>query len=306
MAKAAAAAQAALALHSHHAYVQAQLCTAYAHTGRLNDARAIQADFTAANDSDDADGCAFDIAIGDGRLDDARKIVDGMAAKFSTLDLPAADMGDNYAVAGDYPSALIWLQRGYDAKEFQLFPIGTDRAIAQSFFDGPGWKALLKSRCLRIGRPRMTNLRATSLRPRKRTAVSVRDVHRVGDSLVAIHVEKNLDNVAGFNVGDVRRAALAENGLRRDLIGPIARLPLATKGHRGCIDGCDAADLLAFQIGLRGTEGNGTTAAVPFAGAVIGNGREGDGSQQNSSCCGVNHPGPHRHIPIETGRSISV
>lgn len=142
--EAAAAAQAALALHSNLSYVEAQLCTAYAHTGRLDDARAIQARFTKANDSDDADGCAFDIAIGEMRLDDARRIVDGMAAKFSTLDLPAADMGDNYAVAGDHPNALIWLQRGYDAKEFQVFTIGTDRAIAQSFFAEPGWKALLR------------------------------------------------------------------------------------------------------------------------------------------------------------------
>jgi TolB-like protein len=142
--EAAEAAQAALALHSDHAYVEAQLCTAYAHTGRLDDARAIQARFEKANDSDDAKGCAFDIAIGEMRLDDARKIVDGMAANFTSLDLPAADMGDNYAVAGDHPDALIWLQRGYDAKEFQLFSIGTDRAIAPAFFDEPGWKALMQ------------------------------------------------------------------------------------------------------------------------------------------------------------------
>jgi TolB-like protein/tetratricopeptide (TPR) repeat protein len=140
--EAAAAAQAALALHSHHNYVEAQLCTAYAHTGRLDEARAIAARFASAGDDDDAGFCRFDIAIGEMRLDDARRIVDGMAARFSGLDLPAADIGDNYAVAGDTQKALAWLERAYDAREYQLFTIHTDRAIAPRFFAEPRWVAL--------------------------------------------------------------------------------------------------------------------------------------------------------------------
>lgn len=140
--EAAAAAQAALALQSHHDYVEAQLCTAYAHTGRLDAARAIAARFSAANDNDDAQACAFDIAVGESRFDDARRIVDGMAARFSSLDLPAADIGDSYAVAGDSEKALDWLERGYEAREYQLFTIHTDRAIAPQFFAAPRWKAL--------------------------------------------------------------------------------------------------------------------------------------------------------------------
>ncbi len=140
--EAASAAQSALALHAHHAYVEALLCTAYAHTGRLDDARAIAAEFSKANDRDDAEGCAFDIAVGDMRMADARKIVDGMASRFSSLDMPAADIGDDYAVAGGSESAFPWLQRAYDAKEYQLFTIGFDRAIPPEFFGKPGWKAL--------------------------------------------------------------------------------------------------------------------------------------------------------------------
>lgn len=140
--EAAAAAQAALDLHAHHSYVEALLCTAYAHTGRLAEAKAIKAGFVDANDMDDAEGCAFDIAVGEMRLDDARRIVDGMAAKVATSGIPAADIGDNYALAGAYPSALLWLGRAYDAREYQLFTIGFDRAIAPRFFAEPGWRTL--------------------------------------------------------------------------------------------------------------------------------------------------------------------
>jgi TolB-like protein len=142
--EAAAAAQAALALHAHHSYVEALLCTAYAHTGRLAEAKAIEADFVKAKDADDAEGCAFDIAIGEMRLDDARRIVDGMAAKIATSGMPAADIADNYALAGAYPNALLWLGRAYDAREYQLFTIGFDRAISPKFFTEPGWKALIQ------------------------------------------------------------------------------------------------------------------------------------------------------------------
>jgi len=76
------------------------------------------------------------------RMADARKIVDGMASRFSSLDMPAADIGDDYAVAGGSESAFPWLQRAYDAKEYQLFTIGFDRAIPPEFFGKPGWKAL--------------------------------------------------------------------------------------------------------------------------------------------------------------------
>ena len=81
-ADAAAAAQAALTLQPDQPYIQAMLCTAYAHTGRLDEARALLARFSQANDKIDTTGCTFDIAVGEGRLADARKIADELAAQY--------------------------------------------------------------------------------------------------------------------------------------------------------------------------------------------------------------------------------
>jgi hypothetical protein len=140
--EAASAAHAALSLHAHNSYVEALLCKAYAHTGRLAEAKAIDSGFVKVRNVDDAEGCAFGIAVGEIRLDDARKIVDSMVAEVSSSGVPSADIADYYAMAADYRSALHWLGRAYDAREYQLFTIGFDRAIAPEFFAEPGWKAL--------------------------------------------------------------------------------------------------------------------------------------------------------------------
>ncbi len=140
--KSAAAANDARALEPNQPYILAILCTGYAHSGRLNDARAIGAKLVAAKDQSDADGCDFDIAVGEHRLDDARTIMDKLASQFPDGDLAATDLGDSYAVAADYPDAVKWLARAYDLKEFALFTIPFDKAIAPAFFDEPGWKAI--------------------------------------------------------------------------------------------------------------------------------------------------------------------
>ena len=139
---AASAAEAALALYDDQPYIRAMLCTAYAHSARIPQARAIATRLIAEHDTTDATGCAVDIAVGGGRLADARKILDGLAARFPNSDMSATDLGDSYATVGDNRDALIWLQRGYEAREFALVTIPLDRAIPPTFFDDPGWKSL--------------------------------------------------------------------------------------------------------------------------------------------------------------------
>jgi tetratricopeptide (TPR) repeat protein len=139
---AATAAQQALTLAHDQAFVQALLCTAYAHSGQVPAARTIAARFAQAHDDGDAQGCQFDIAIGEGRNADAVRINDQFAAHFSAGGMAATDIGDNYAVAGETAKAVAWFSRAYDAKEFSLFTIAFDRAIQPAFFDQPGWKTL--------------------------------------------------------------------------------------------------------------------------------------------------------------------
>lgn len=141
-AEGAAAAKAALTLAPNQPFIQSLLCTAYAHSGRLEEARNIAKQFAQSNDKSDADGCLFDIAVGQGRLANAEKITDDLAARFPNSNMSAVDLADNYAVTGNNRRAVEWLARAYDAKKFTLFTIRFDKSISPAFFDDPGWKAL--------------------------------------------------------------------------------------------------------------------------------------------------------------------
>lgn len=134
------ASRAALALVSDQPDVLALLCTSEAHLGHLSEARTLEVRL--AHDPGAALGCAFDIALGAHRVDEADAIMDRLARSFPQGDLAATDIGDMYAVAGDSAKAVAWLTRAYDLKEFALFTVAYDRAIAPEFFAQPGWKAL--------------------------------------------------------------------------------------------------------------------------------------------------------------------
>jgi serine/threonine-protein kinase len=138
-AAAASAAEDALSMHHDQPYIQSMLCTAYAHSGRLAEARRIAEAFTAAKDAGDADGCHFDIAVGSGKRSQAVAIVDKLAAQFPNGGLGATDIGDDYAIAGAYAKALTWLNRAYDLQEFAVFTVPFDKAIAPEFLLLPQW-----------------------------------------------------------------------------------------------------------------------------------------------------------------------
>jgi tetratricopeptide (TPR) repeat protein len=136
--------QTAIDLAPNESYLQGVLCTAYAHSGEGDKARAIAARFSKANDSADANGCLFDIAVGAGKLDEARKINDAFAGQFPNGPMDAAGLADNYATMGDAKSAVSWMLRSYGERDPQLFQIPFDRSIPQAVFADPGWKALMQ------------------------------------------------------------------------------------------------------------------------------------------------------------------
>jgi TolB-like protein/tetratricopeptide (TPR) repeat protein len=140
--EAAASAQAALELAPGQTYIQAMLCTAWAHSGRLADARRIQTAFASAQDAGDAQACGFDIAVSEGRNTDAVKINDGFAAHYRKGDMSASHIGEKYAVAGAPVPAMTWFEKANDNAELSLCTIAYDRSIPPSFFATQAWKAL--------------------------------------------------------------------------------------------------------------------------------------------------------------------
>ncbi len=141
-AEAADAAQSALTLQPDQLYIRAMLCTAFAHSNRVPESRAIADEFAKAKAQDAHDGCLFDIAVGENRLTDAQQIIDGIAARYPGGDYSATDLGDSYALIGANDKAAEWLERAFDKKEFALFTVPYDRVIPPAFFETPRWKAL--------------------------------------------------------------------------------------------------------------------------------------------------------------------
>jgi TolB-like protein/DNA-binding winged helix-turn-helix (wHTH) protein/tetratricopeptide (TPR) repeat protein len=133
--------QAALDRMPSHTFIRSVLCTAYAHSGEIEKSRAIAAQYVQANDKADADGCLFDIAVGQGRLGDARRINSTFVAQYPS-GMSAVGLADNFAVLGDTHSAILWMERGLAQKDFDVFSVPFDRAIPRPLSADPGWKAL--------------------------------------------------------------------------------------------------------------------------------------------------------------------
>jgi TolB-like protein/tetratricopeptide (TPR) repeat protein len=136
------AAHEALALEPNQTEVLAMLCTAEARTNHLADAHAILLQLLQGNDETSRTGCQFDIAIGEGRLADARKIADGLASQFPQGDFGAADIGESYAQTDDFGQAAQWFARAYEGRGFALFTVAYSKDIPPAFFKTAGWKAL--------------------------------------------------------------------------------------------------------------------------------------------------------------------
>jgi TolB-like protein len=135
-------ARAALDRMPNHTYIQAYLCTAYAHSGESEKSRAIAAQFSQAHDKYDADGCLFDIAVGQGNLDEARRINNAFVALYPNGPFGAVGLADNFAVMGDAHAAVQWMEQAYAQKDFNMFQVPFDRTIPPAVIADPGWRAL--------------------------------------------------------------------------------------------------------------------------------------------------------------------
>jgi len=118
------------------------LCTAYAHGNQRDKAYAMEQQLVAMRQAAYVQGCHFDIAISEGRKKEAIVILDKLAAQYPEGGLGATDLGDSYAVSADYPAAIKWLNKAYDAREYYLFAITSDKGVPPDFFETSGWKAL--------------------------------------------------------------------------------------------------------------------------------------------------------------------
>jgi TolB-like protein/DNA-binding winged helix-turn-helix (wHTH) protein len=124
--------------------IMAYLCTAYAHSGEIEKARVIAGQFSKAHDNPDSDGCLFDIAVGEGRLDDARRINNAFMAQYPNGPMDALGLAYNFAVMGDAHAFVQWMERAYAQKDFEMFALPFDRVVPQSVWDDPGWKAIMQ------------------------------------------------------------------------------------------------------------------------------------------------------------------
>jgi TolB-like protein/DNA-binding winged helix-turn-helix (wHTH) protein/tetratricopeptide (TPR) repeat protein len=128
----------------HQTYITSYLCTAYAHSGEIEKARAIADHFSKAHDKPDSDGCLFDIAVGEGKLDDASRINSTFVVQYPNGPLDAVGLAYNFAVMGDAHAFVQWMERAYAQKEFDMFPLPFDHVVPQAVWDDPGWKALMQ------------------------------------------------------------------------------------------------------------------------------------------------------------------
>jgi TolB-like protein len=144
------AAKAALALRPHPGTL-AVLCVAAADAGQPGLAAATAEDIArlTANapsgsvDETAAPLCAFAIAMTQHHAGDAEKIVDGLARGFPRSGLDAFELGEKYAIAGNYKKADAWFSRAYNDRNFLIFLLPGDKLVPDAFRDAPEYKALL-------------------------------------------------------------------------------------------------------------------------------------------------------------------
>lgn len=145
------AAKAALALRPNQPVALAILCVAAANAGQTQLASATAEQLSRLSASDPANSVdrtaaplsLFAIAMAEHRAGDAEKIVDNLARGFPQSGIDAYDLGEKYAIVGDFKKADIWFSRAYDNRDFLVFLLPGDKLVPQAFRDSPQYKALL-------------------------------------------------------------------------------------------------------------------------------------------------------------------
>jgi len=145
------AGKAALALRPQQPVALAVLCVAAAGAGQPGLAQATEKELSVSGEAaqghsaDDTSGplCRFAIAAADHRTRDAQAIVDKLAQGFPGSGISAYDLGEKYAIVGDFKKAGSWFSRSYDSKEFLIFLLPGDKLVPAGFRDSPVYRAIL-------------------------------------------------------------------------------------------------------------------------------------------------------------------
>lgn len=141
----------ALALNPHQPFALAIVCVAAANAGQAAIASATEAELArrnakSAHSADDAAAslCAFAVATAQHRSDEARKTVDSLAKGFPKSGISAFELGEKYAIVGDFDKAGFWFARSYDNREFLLFLLPGDKLIPEAYRDTQQYRRLLE------------------------------------------------------------------------------------------------------------------------------------------------------------------
>jgi adenylate cyclase len=141
-ARAASAAQDALALRPDRPLTLYSLCWAYAGMNRLKEAQTI-ADRLENAESDAADACRLHIAVRSGHFAQARQFAVTIAARFPGFTFQEPEIALFYALANDFDSAISWLNRAYRRRDGDLFALAYAPSTPAKLLTNPGWKALM-------------------------------------------------------------------------------------------------------------------------------------------------------------------
>jgi hypothetical protein len=86
----------------------------------------------------------FQIAVGEKRFGAAKEILDRLALTYLQGGPSASELGEGYAIVGENKSAIQWLERAYESKEYLLVLLPNEKIVPPTFFDNADWKALYR------------------------------------------------------------------------------------------------------------------------------------------------------------------
>jgi tetratricopeptide (TPR) repeat protein len=136
----------ALALQPNFVFALGDLCTSYADTGRLREARQILHArlMPLYPEEGNTSYCASHIANREHNNSELKEIAQRGEASYARGTLSAGLVAWPYAFMGDFDKTLRWLERAYQDRNFDLFFVITDPDLPMAIQLTPRWKALVQ------------------------------------------------------------------------------------------------------------------------------------------------------------------
>jgi tetratricopeptide (TPR) repeat protein len=135
-----------LNLDSNFASSLGGICTYYADTGRLHEAEEILRDRLMPPYSKDPNAfmCAASIAYREQDRGKLEKISQRAEQLYRHGDLAAGWLPYPYAFMGEYDTAVRWLEKAYDDRDYGVFYAVRDPALPSAIVATPSWRALMQ------------------------------------------------------------------------------------------------------------------------------------------------------------------